>query len=85
VIAVTPADESRLAVLESKVDVLAQVDQRIEALVNDGQRRLEEKLDKLIADSMPLGAARSMARIWAFAAASFTGLVSTVVFIAVNF
>ena len=54
-------------------------------MVMDGHRRLEVKLDRLLNDSVSNEVARSMARIWAFAAASFTGLISAVVFIAVNF
>jgi len=58
---------------------------RIEQAQIAGMKRLEEKLDRIETDlvSRPTEAiAKSMARVWAFAAASFTGLISTVVMIA---
>lgn len=43
-------NEARLAVVESKVADLANDNARIEALMIDGNRRLEAKIDKLTTD-----------------------------------
>lgn len=58
---------------------------RIEEAQLAGMGRLEHKLDRIEAElvSRPTEAiAKQMARVWAFAAASFTGLISAVVMIA---
>ena len=77
--------DERIAVLESRIADLGATDLRIEAMVMDGHNRLETKLDQFLKDSVSNEVARAMSRIWAFAAACFTGLVSTVIFIAINF
>lgn len=79
--------DARLAVLESGHRNLANDIARIETAQLAGMKRLEEKLDRIEAElvSRPTEAmARTVARMQAFAAASFTGLISALVIIATN-
>ncbi len=67
--ATTPdQNEARLAVVESKVADLAGDHARVEAMVIDGNRRLEAKIDKLTADYL---------RRPSWTVASFIGILST--------
>lgn len=78
-------NEARLAVLEAGHADLARDIARLEQAQLAGMLRLEQKLDRIEADLVDRPTkdiARSMARVWAFAGASFTGLVSAVVIIA---
>lgn len=77
-------NDARLSVLESRVNDLVLVDQRIESTFVESHRRLEEKIDKLLTDSMPVGVARSMARIWTFAGVASTALGGALLHIAIN-
>lgn len=80
-----PDAATEIALLKAAHADLARQISRVEQAQVAGMKRLEEKLDRIEADlvSRPTEAiARSMARVWAFAAASFTGLISTVVMIA---
>lgn len=61
-------NEARLAVVESKVADLASDNARIEALMIDGNRRLEAKIDKLTADYL---------RRPSWAVATFIGMLSS--------
>lgn len=76
---------TKIALLEQGHADMARNIARVEQAQVAGMGRLEEKLDRIEADlvSRPTEAiAKQMARVWAFAAASFTGLISTVVMIA---
>lgn len=84
VVSLPDQNEARLAVVESKVADLANDNARIEALMIDGQRRLEAKVDQLLADSVPVGVARQMARMQTVAGMSGTALVGALLHIAIN-
>lgn len=87
----TPPDQAaadaRLAVLEEGHRNLAASIVRIETAQLAGMERLEKKLDRIETElvSRPTEAmARTVARMQAFAAASFTGLISAVIVIATS-
>lgn len=71
-----PTPEERLGVLEAGHKAL--VDDILE--IKGDVREMRADLAQRPTEAM----AKSMARVWAFAAASFTGLVSSVVIIAMN-
>lgn len=78
---------ARIAVLEESHRNMANNVARIEQAQAAGLSRLERKLDHLESDlvNRPTEAmARSMARVQAVAATCGTGLVSAVIFIAMN-
>ncbi len=77
--------DARIARLEEGHSNLAASVVRIETAQLAGMGRLEQKLDRIEAElvSRPTEAiAKSMARVYAFAATCFTGLLSAVIFIA---